>query len=150
MADFGERYGNMNKLWLGNRLFVYIDNPETTESILNSPMCINKGESYKYIQDFVGDGLVTSRDETWRTHRKMLNPSFSYNITNKFLPIFNKHIRILMERLQNYTDGETFNINAILKNCSMDLICGEFSGCDWFYRMHLMRQFSAQKHRWAE
>lgn len=126
MASFGKTYGNLSKLWLGNRLFVYVDDPWFAESILNSPICINKGDSYKYIYEFTGDGLVTSKGENWRRHRKLLNPSFSYHVTNKFLPIFNKHIRLLMDRLQSFCKETTFNIHPLIQDCSMDMICGKF------------------------
>lgn len=127
MQDHGKRWGNLSKLWLGNRLFVYVDNPEHAEIILNAPSCINKGDSYKYIQEFVGIGLVTAKGDIWRRHRKLLNPSFSYNIVNKFVPIFNKHIRVLLQRLEEFSQlGNAFDIHAVMKNCSMDLICGGY------------------------
>lgn len=64
--------------------------------------------------------------QQWKVHRKMLNPSFSYNITNQFLPIFNKHIRTMIKCIKNKCDQPAFDILHVLKNCSMDMICGEY------------------------
>lgn len=108
---------------MGNHLFVYVDDPSDIEAILNSPICINKGASYRFIQTFVGMGLITMKGDDWKMHRKMLNPSFHYNIVNKFIPIFNKHLRTMVEKL-NMKSGQ-FDIHQVLKYCSMDMICGK-------------------------
>lgn len=124
MIWHGETYGNMSKIWLGNRLIVYVDEPEQVDVVLNSAACLNKGDSYKYIQEFLGNGLITSQATEWRHHRKLLNPSFSYILTGKYTPIFNKHIRTLVQNLCAFSGGSAFDIHVLLKNCSMDLICG--------------------------
>lgn len=61
MQTHGDKYGNMSKLWIGNNLFVYVDDPSHIEAILNSPKCLNKGGSYRFIENFVGMGLITMR-----------------------------------------------------------------------------------------
>lgn len=61
MQKHGQEFGNMSKIWMGNHLFVYVDDPSHIEAILNSPICINKGASYRFIQNFVGMGLITMR-----------------------------------------------------------------------------------------
>lgn len=57
--DFHAKFGGPGKFWLGNRLFVYIDDPKHFEMILNSPESMDKGESYDLITESVGYGLIT-------------------------------------------------------------------------------------------
>lgn len=52
-------YGSIAKLWMGTSLFVYIDEPDAIETILNSQLCLDKGESYKFIEAIGGSGLIT-------------------------------------------------------------------------------------------
>lgn len=57
--DFHKKFGGPGKFWLGNRLFVYIDDPKHFEMILNAPSSLNKGDSYDFISESVGLGLIT-------------------------------------------------------------------------------------------
>lgn len=57
--DFHRRFGGPGKFWLGNRLFVYIDDPKHAEIILNAPDSLNKGDSYDFIIESIGYGLIT-------------------------------------------------------------------------------------------
>lgn len=57
--DFHKAHGGPGKFWLGNRLFVYIDDPKHFEIILNAPESLNKGESYDFISESIGLGLIT-------------------------------------------------------------------------------------------
>lgn len=126
MERHSNKYGNLSKVWIGPRLFVFVSNPTHIEQILNSPVCLNKGLSYRFIENVLGPGLITMESNQWRQHRKLLSSSFHYNITTQFVPIFNKHLRILVKCLgQRSADGQEFDILHFLKNCSMDMICGK-------------------------
>lgn len=57
--DFHRDFGGPGKFWLGNRLFVYVDDPRHFEIILNSPESLDKGESYNFITESIGYGLIT-------------------------------------------------------------------------------------------
>lgn len=57
--DFHHHHGGPGKFWLGNRLFVYIDDPKHFEIILNAPDSLNKGDSYDFIVESIGFGLIT-------------------------------------------------------------------------------------------
>lgn len=61
--------GSLGKFWLGNRLIVNIDKPELFEIILNEPTCLDKGESYKYISNGLGNGLVTLKGKAFVLNR---------------------------------------------------------------------------------
>lgn len=64
MQAHADRYGNLSQLWIGPRLFVFIDNPADVELILNSPDCIDKGRSYRFIDTIVGKGLISMKSES--------------------------------------------------------------------------------------
>lgn len=78
--DVSEKYGGPSKFWLGNRLLVYIDDPNHFEIILNSPTSLNKGASYDFIVESIGHGLITSKC------------NISQNILLNFLFFFSKFI----------------------------------------------------------
>lgn len=125
MNRVGATSGNMSKFWMANHLFVYIEDPAHAEIVLNSPASLDKGASYRFIEAFLGLGLITAGGRMWRQHRKLLQPAFAYQVTSKFTPIINKHVRVMMARLREHCGGAPVDIMGPNRVCSMDLICGE-------------------------
>lgn len=149
--DFSKEYGGPGKFWLGNRLFVYIDDPKHFEIILNTPSSLNKGDSYDFIVESIGHGLITlkcnkstfspfstspkkkcyrlfsSLADEWRFHRRNLNPSFHYNVVKSFYPTFNKNLKIFSKTLQKYAGIGPFRFSTLIQSCAMNMICGKCS-----------------------
>ncbi|XP_031617885.1 probable cytochrome P450 313a4 [Contarinia nasturtii] len=121
--DFHRNHGGPGKFWLGNRLFVYIDDPKHFEIILNAPDSLNKGDSYDFIVESIGHGLITLKSDEWRFHRKNLNPSFHYNVVKSFYPTFNRNLKIFINKLQCQTGRGKFKLPPIIQACAMDMIC---------------------------
>lgn len=47
-------------MWMGNRLVVYVDDPERVKTFLSSDKCLDKGYSYRFMREhFRADGLIT-------------------------------------------------------------------------------------------
>lgn len=63
--------------------------------------------------------------ETWKIHRKLLNPSFQYNVINSFMNIFNENGKRLLKRLYQMKDDEVFDAFEVLTTYSMNMICGK-------------------------
>lgn len=59
VREFGETYGGPGKFWLANRLFVYINDPAHCEMILNNVDAMDKGDSYDFVVEVLGYGLIT-------------------------------------------------------------------------------------------
>lgn len=57
--EFHHIHGGPGKFWLGNRLFVYVDDPKHFEIILNAAVSLDKGDSYDFIVESIGFGLIT-------------------------------------------------------------------------------------------
>ena len=63
MQKNGEKYGTPFISWMGTKCFLYVNDPETMETIFNSPHCTNKGDFYRFMATAIGDGLFTSSCE---------------------------------------------------------------------------------------
>lgn len=55
-----EQYKTPFISWMGMKCFLYVNDPQTMETIFNSACCINKGDLYHFIASAIGDGLFTS------------------------------------------------------------------------------------------
>jgi hypothetical protein len=74
--------------------------------------------------------LLCFLDDKWRIHRKILTPTFHFNILHEFLPIFNRNAQKLLECLAAEPKAESkegFNIFHYSSRCSLDIICGNIS-----------------------
>lgn len=59
IREFGETYGGPGKFWLANRLFVYINDPAHCETVLINADSMDKGDSYNFVTETLGYGLIT-------------------------------------------------------------------------------------------
>uniref|UniRef100_T1GKN6 Cytochrome P450 n=1 Tax=Megaselia scalaris TaxID=36166 RepID=T1GKN6_MEGSC len=56
---------------------------EDLEDVMKEPDLITKGIYYHFLEDFLGEGLLLSTDKKWHSRRKLLTPSFHFNILER-------------------------------------------------------------------
>lgn len=93
--------------WLGPQFLVGIADPVSIQTVLNSNECLDKPYPYKFLHNRTG--LFTTDAETWKVHRRALNPVFNHKILLKFFPIFNEKSRVCVEQFEQYI-GKPFDI----------------------------------------
>lgn len=119
-----DKYGTMTRFWLGPRLYIFIKDPRRIQSVLYSQECLNRDDVYDFI-NLLGDGggLMTMKGDTWKAHRKFLNPCFSLKILQSYMPIFNEQSQIMMQNLAVKINGGSFNFYEFMDACTLDMIC---------------------------
>ncbi|XP_059474801.1 uncharacterized protein LOC132196280 [Neocloeon triangulifer] len=126
-----EEYGRLVRFWVVNKPQVIITKASDAEKILQGMQHHVKSENYRILHGWMGDGLLTSKDEKWRAHRKILTPAFHFNILHEFLPILNKNSKIMVEKLSQSSEfktGKDFNIFDSVSLCALDIICESSMG----------------------
>lgn len=113
-------YESPSRAWAGYLCFVIVDKPEDLQLVYNSQNCIDKATPYKVFP--IQRGLLCNGGETWKTHRKLINPSFSVKILQSFLPIFNNKAKIMIKCLQKHVDGEEFDLYRSLSACTLEAL----------------------------
>eukprot|EP00069_Balaena_mysticetus_P011901 bmy_00295T0 len=111
------------KLWLGPVPVVFLYNAENVEVILTSSKHIDKSYMYKFLEPWLGLGLLTSTGNKWRSRRKMLTPTFHFTILEDFLDVMNEQANILVNKLEKYVNQEAFNCFFYITLCALDIIC---------------------------
>ncbi|CAG7734982.1 unnamed protein product [Allacma fusca] len=118
-----ETYGERYKLKFGFTYHVVLHNPKDIEKLLSSKMHIQKGNTYDLITPWLGDGLLTSQGAKWNRRRKMLTPSFHFNILTNFIPVFNEQSNILVKILkEECTNGVEVDIRPYIVRCTLDIV----------------------------
>lgn len=130
-----EHFPHLSKAWVGPFLIIDIRNPDYIKKILYSDKCIDRAVfySFPYKTGLLHSGggetrtlenfqllLKTIFLDLWKRHRKILNPAFSTNKLNRFLPIVNEKARKLTKVLNEKVDGDAFNIVRLLSALTLE------------------------------
>lgn len=125
IAEQSKRYAHLDspfKVWLGPRMFVYVDNLSAVETVLQSNDCLDRQESYQYIQEALGvNGIFTLDGPMWKHHRRLVSPSFNYNVVLGYLPIINENCKNLIGALREHVGGGTFNVRDVIVRTMLNL-----------------------------
>ncbi|XP_010142523.1 PREDICTED: cytochrome P450 4V2 [Buceros rhinoceros silvestris] len=111
------------KLWIGPLPLLVLYHADDVEVILSSSKHIEKSYLYKFLHPWLGTGLLTSTGDKWRSRRKMITPTFHFEILTDFLEVMNEQGSILLEKLEKHVDKEPFNVFLDITLCALDIIC---------------------------
>ncbi|KAI5725989.1 hypothetical protein M8J77_022477 [Diaphorina citri] len=117
------------KIWLGPRLIVFLKDPRDIEIILSSTVYIDKSPEYKFYKPWLGNGLLISTGEKWRTHRKLIAPTFHLNVLKSFLDLFNQSSRAVVEKMRKHK-GEEFDCHDYMSECTVEILLQTAMGVD--------------------
>ncbi|XP_013185532.2 cytochrome P450 4g15 [Amyelois transitella] len=119
--NYSAQYGPVVRAWLGNRLYVFIQNPDDIEVILNSQIHIEKSDEYDLFKPWLGEGLLISKGNKWRTHRKLIAPTFHINILKSFISVFNQNSVNVVKKMKREI-GKTFDVHDYMSETTVDIL----------------------------
>lgn len=125
LINFSNKYDRFYRIWNNGKLFLICKEYRDAEVLLGSNVHITKSDSYKFTLPWIGEGLLTSTGHKWRTHRKIITPTFHFKILQEFLEVFNRNGEILCEKLAANVGKGPFNIYNYVNLAALDNICGE-------------------------
>uniref|UniRef100_A0A1Y1KS36 Cytochrome P450 n=1 Tax=Photinus pyralis TaxID=7054 RepID=A0A1Y1KS36_PHOPY len=124
-GEYARLYGDVVKIYVGpfpTKLLV--SNYKLVEQVLSSNKNLNKGKEYQYLSKWLGRGLlICDGDSRWKSHRKLLLPSFHVQVFEEFLHVFETKTQLLVRKLETELDSSSFDIQPYIQLCSLDIIC---------------------------
>ncbi|XP_077638997.1 cytochrome P450 4V2 isoform X2 [Lonchura striata] len=111
------------KIWIGPVPVMFLYHPDSVEAILNNSKHIEKSYLYEFLHPWLGTGLLTSTGDKWRSRRKMITPTFHFEILSDFLEVMNEQGNILVKKLEKHVDKEPFDVFMDITLCALDIIC---------------------------
>nr|UZE89891.1 cytochrome P450 CYP4XF [Chrysoperla zastrowi sillemi] len=120
-----QTYGHIFKIPIVGRLAINMSNPEDIEVLLKNNEILEKPyTTAKFFRPWLGNGLLLSRGSYWKHQRKLITPTFHFNILEKFYEVFNEQGQILIEILKEKADGKTnIDIFPYMQSFALDVIC---------------------------
>lgn len=117
-------YGNVGRGFLGYKLVVFLTDPKDIELILNSNVHLSKSQEYKFFEPWLGDGLLISSGEKWRSHRKLIAPTFHQYVLKSFVGAFNKNSWRIVKLMKKEV-GREFDIHDYMSEVTVDILLGK-------------------------
>lgn len=114
-------YKEVIKLWVGPKLVVFLVDPKDAEVILSSHVVIDKSAEYDFFRPWLGNGLLISSGQKWRTHRKLIAPTFHLNVLKSFIDLFNANSRAVVEKMRKEA-GKEFDCHHYMSELTVEIL----------------------------
>ncbi|XP_046982094.1 cytochrome P450 4g15-like isoform X2 [Schistocerca americana] len=95
-----------SQFYAGPKLVIMVAHPDDIQHILVTSKLVERDPlSTSAMWPFVGDGLLTLNGSRWKTHRKLINPTFHSELLENFLEAFHEGGLYFSERLASDSAG---------------------------------------------
>lgn len=121
VIHMSEQFNEIIKIWIGPKLTVFLADPRDVEIILSSQVLIDKSSEYEFFKPWLGDGLLISSGHKWRSHRKLIAPTFHLNVLKSFIDLFNENSRHVVQKL-NKEVGKTFDAHDYMSEATVEIL----------------------------
>ncbi|EGT35361.1 hypothetical protein CAEBREN_10377 [Caenorhabditis brenneri] len=118
-----ERGDTVIRFLLPGKLIVWPLTGKALAQLLESTTEIHKGSDYSMFEPWIG-GLLLLVGDRWKSHRKMISPTFHFAKLEGYFNVFNSESKIFTECLEKFAEsGETVDIFPYINRCLLDIIC---------------------------
>ncbi|OAD53067.1 Cytochrome P450 4g15 [Eufriesea mexicana] len=114
-------YNSVIRLWVAHKLVVFLFDPRDVEVILSSHVYIDKSPEYQFFKPWLGDGLLISSGQKWRTHRKLIAPTFHLNVLKSFIDLFNANAKAVVEKMKKEGKNE-FDCHNYMSELTVEIL----------------------------
>lgn len=99
---------------------IFLNDPELIEEMLVSKYkCYHKDPGFAALRRLMGDGLLTSEDETHLRHRRMIQPAFHKDRIDAYAEHM---VRLSHEGMARWQDGATLDLSAEMMGITLAII----------------------------
>nr|UUB32718.1 cytochrome P450 CYP4EX1 [Dendroctonus valens] len=116
----------------GPLMLVGLIGPDEIENVIGSMKHLEKSFLYKFLNRWLGEGLLTSTGLKWQKRRKMLTPAFHFSILQQFVSTFNKEVKRFVAEIETGYLNKPVNIVPFVSNFSLATIAETSMGSGEF------------------
>lgn len=126
-----QTYGDVVR-WRGVLTLYTINNPDYVRQILTQgyPRFIKDTIDYRVIAQSLGNGLVTSEGELWRSQRQLIQPVFTNRNVYGFDTVINAMTAQLVQRWENQRAEESIWLDREMGHVAFQIVSRALFGAD--------------------
>ncbi|KAJ2947945.1 hypothetical protein O0L34_g9737 [Tuta absoluta] len=121
--SLSNRFKHHYKLRLGPKKVLIVHNPEDAEVIISGIRNSSKGFLYRFLQPWLQEGLLLSDGAKWQQRRKILTPTFHFNILRHFCSILAENSEKMAEKMSSDVGKERANVTDYIVDFTLNSIC---------------------------
>lgn len=114
------RYGDVAGLPLPGRYLVLVAHPDGVQHVLQGAHTrYGKARTYDVLALLLGEGLLTSEGERWRTHRRLLQPAFH---DGALAGLGTMMVRTTQETVEAWPEGAEIDLAARMRDLTLRIV----------------------------
>nr|ADE05576.1 cytochrome P450 4M2 [Manduca sexta] len=122
MREYYETWKPLNRFWAFQIAFVNVYEPHDIEVVISSTKHNAKSPPYYFLKNWLRDGLLLSKGPKWQSRRKILTPTFHFNILRQFCGILEDNSERLVQNVGKSL-GKPVNIIPTISEYTLYSIC---------------------------
>ena len=126
LVDLFLEYGDIYKVYSparGTHVYVVSDPDQVKHVLVTNHQNYTKGVGIDRVKILLGNGIMASEGDVWRTQRRMIQPFFQRHTVAKFCPLMTRCNQNLLGRWEDQAArGENVNITAAMSEVTLQII----------------------------
>nr|XP_022908163.1 cytochrome P450 4C1-like [Onthophagus taurus] len=122
LTEYSKKFYPTYRLCTGIKDAVFISSPIDAETILSGMKHIDKNLMYKPLENWLQEGLLLSTGPKWQYRRKVLTPTFHFNILQEFTDVFIDEGKKLVQDL-TLNANKVIDVVPIVTQFTLQTIC---------------------------
>uniref|UniRef100_A0A3Q3JP45 Cytochrome P450, family 4, subfamily T, polypeptide 8 n=1 Tax=Monopterus albus TaxID=43700 RepID=A0A3Q3JP45_MONAL len=128
IVEWGQQYPYAFPQWFGPFFcFLNIHHPDYVKTILTSTGVGQRSPKadfvYKFVEDWIGEGLLVSQGQKWFQHRRLLTPGFHYDVLKPYVKLMSDSAKTMLKKWERYANtNEPFELFEHVSLMTLDSI----------------------------
>ncbi|XP_078692542.1 cytochrome P450 4F4-like isoform X1 [Branchiostoma floridae x Branchiostoma belcheri] len=116
------RHPRAHAFWLTPLMVgVQLSHPETIRQLLR--VSTKKSEEYEHFRPWLGNGLLLSDGDVWKSRRRLITPAFHFDALKQYVSVYNREAEQLIEKLSEFAEnGDCFEMFQQASFCTLEII----------------------------
>ncbi|NXQ49126.1 CP4B1 protein, partial [Catharus fuscescens] len=118
-----QKYPHAHPMWFGSfSAFLVVTDPDYAKVLLG------RGDpkdniGYKYLEPWIGNGLLILHGPKWHQHRKLLTPGFHYDVLKPYVDLMAESTNVMLDKWEKLTaDGKSVELFEHVSLMTLDSI----------------------------
>uniref|UniRef100_A0A8D3C196 Cytochrome P450 4B1-like n=1 Tax=Scophthalmus maximus TaxID=52904 RepID=A0A8D3C196_SCOMX len=123
LRKWSEQYPCAYPLWFGPFIcFLNIHDTEYVKTLLKSTEP-KDDLVYRFITSWIGEGLLVSKGQRWFRHRRLLTPSFHYDVLKQYVKLMSDSAEIMLDKWESFAyTNQSFELFEQVSLMTLDSI----------------------------